>query len=81
MTHMDLDDAIDYARWWAYPEQDSPKFIPTLEHLVVRQVLAELDRRGAAIERVRGMCDVWAEREPNCAGVRAIRDELAEETP
>lgn len=31
-----------------------------------------------ALQKVRGMCDVWAEREPQCAGVRAIRDELGE---
>jgi hypothetical protein len=51
---MDLNDAIAYARWWSNPEADGRKFMSNLEHVVVRQVLAELDRRGAVINRVQG---------------------------
>lgn len=34
-----------------------------------------------AVRLVRSMCEVWIDREPHCAGVRAIRDELLDGTP
>lgn len=39
------------------------------------QVIARITP-AAAVRATLGMCEVWAAREPDCAGVRAIRDEL-----
>lgn len=51
---------------------DRPNDYTHNEQVIARLTLAQ------GIRLVRGMCDVWLEREPDCAGVRAIRDELRE---
>lgn len=53
MIEHDIDEDIDYLRWWAHPEQDGDQFVVLGEHKVAQRVLAELDRRGAELERVR----------------------------
>lgn len=71
---MTMDEAdLDWLKWHTEPSTGSRE-----TQRRARNVLAELERQGAAIALVRSMCDVWADREPNCAGVRAIRDELNE---
>lgn len=49
---------------------DRPSDFTHNEQIIARITLA------AEIRAVRTMCDMWLEREPDCAGVRAIRDEL-----
>lgn len=51
---------------------DRPSDFTHNEQVIARLTLAQ------GIRTVRGMCEMWLEREPDCAGVRAIRDELEE---
>lgn len=49
---------------------DDPRKYTHNEQVIARIILA------AAVRTTLSMCEVWAAREPDCAGVRAIRDEL-----
>ena len=59
---MDLETALEIS--------DHPNTHTHNEQVIARLTLAH------GIRRVLSMCEVWLEREPDCAGVRAIRDEL-----